>query len=216
MARVAVWPSSQTAPFSSPAAPGSSARTSSSNCSRARTRDRRARQLRPRYAARTSNGRGRSSAARRRGLDHGSSSSLADADARRATTSSTSPRSGCTNACTSRARRSRSTSSARTTSSRPRATPGVERSSTRRRLRSTATRVAIPMTEEHPFNNRTMYGATKIAGEQFFRAFHEQHGLDYVGPALHERLRPADGLQGDVRQRDHEGARPDRRRGARR
>ena len=38
-----------------------------------------------------------------------------------------------------------------------------------------------PMTEDHPFNNRTMYGATKIAGEQFFRAFHEQHGLDYVG-----------------------------------
>ena len=38
-----------------------------------------------------------------------------------------------------------------------------------------------PMTEEHPFHNRTMYGATKIAGEQFFRAFHEQHGLDYVG-----------------------------------
>src|SRR5579884_2332680 len=41
--------------------------------------------------------------------------------------------------------------------------------------------VAIPMTEEHPFNNRTLYGATKIAGEQFFRAFHEQCGLDYVG-----------------------------------
>ncbi len=40
--------------------------------------------------------------------------------------------------------------------------------------------LAIPMTEEHPFNNRTMYGATKIAGEQFFRAFHEQHGLDYA------------------------------------
>jgi UDP-glucose 4-epimerase len=38
-----------------------------------------------------------------------------------------------------------------------------------------------PMTEEHPFNNRTMYGATKIAGEQFFRAFYEQQGLDYVG-----------------------------------
>jgi len=38
-----------------------------------------------------------------------------------------------------------------------------------------------PMTEDHPFNNRTMYGATKIAGEQFFRAFNEQHGLDYVG-----------------------------------
>ena len=39
----------------------------------------------------------------------------------------------------------------------------------------------LPMTEEHPFDNRTMYGATKIAGEQFFRAFHEQHGLDWVG-----------------------------------
>ena len=38
-----------------------------------------------------------------------------------------------------------------------------------------------PMTEDHPFNNRTMYGATKIAGEQFFRAIFEQHGLDYVG-----------------------------------
>lgn len=41
--------------------------------------------------------------------------------------------------------------------------------------------IFTPMTEEHPFNNRTMYGATKIAGEQFFRAFYEQHGLDYVG-----------------------------------
>jgi UDP-glucose 4-epimerase len=41
--------------------------------------------------------------------------------------------------------------------------------------------VTTPMTEEHPFNNRTMYGATKIAGEQFFRAFNEQYGLDYVG-----------------------------------
>ena len=38
-----------------------------------------------------------------------------------------------------------------------------------------------PMTEEHPFNNRTMYGATKIAGEQFLRAFYQQHKLPYVG-----------------------------------
>jgi UDP-glucose 4-epimerase len=38
----------------------------------------------------------------------------------------------------------------------------------------------VPMTEEHPFDNRSMYGATKIAGEQFLRAFYEQHGLDYV------------------------------------
>jgi UDP-glucose 4-epimerase len=41
--------------------------------------------------------------------------------------------------------------------------------------------LALPMTEDHPFNNRTLYGATKIAGEQFFRAFNEQHGLNYVG-----------------------------------
>jgi UDP-glucose 4-epimerase len=38
-----------------------------------------------------------------------------------------------------------------------------------------------PMTEEHPFNNRTMYGATKIAGEQFFRSNYEQKKMDYVG-----------------------------------
>jgi UDP-glucose 4-epimerase len=37
-----------------------------------------------------------------------------------------------------------------------------------------------PMTEAHPFNNRTMYGATKIAGEQFCRLFFAQHQLDYV------------------------------------
>lgn len=41
--------------------------------------------------------------------------------------------------------------------------------------------VAIPMTEEHPFNNRTFYGATKIAGEQMCRAFCERYGLNYVG-----------------------------------
>jgi UDP-glucose 4-epimerase len=38
-----------------------------------------------------------------------------------------------------------------------------------------------PMTEEHPFNNRTTYGATKIANEQMFRAIYEQHGLPYIG-----------------------------------
>jgi UDP-glucose 4-epimerase len=38
-----------------------------------------------------------------------------------------------------------------------------------------------PMDEAHPFNNRTMYGATKIAGEQMFRAFNEMHKLDWVG-----------------------------------
>jgi UDP-glucose 4-epimerase len=41
--------------------------------------------------------------------------------------------------------------------------------------------LTIPMTEEHPFNNRTYYGATKIAGEQFFRSFNDMHKLNYVG-----------------------------------
>lgn len=41
--------------------------------------------------------------------------------------------------------------------------------------------LSIPMTEEHPFNNRTFYGATKVAGEQFFRAFNDMHQLNYVG-----------------------------------
>ncbi len=38
-----------------------------------------------------------------------------------------------------------------------------------------------PMTEDHPFNNRTTYGATKIADEQMFRAIYQQHRLPYVG-----------------------------------
>jgi UDP-glucose 4-epimerase len=41
--------------------------------------------------------------------------------------------------------------------------------------------VEIPMTEEHPFNNRTFYGATKIAGEAMCRAFNERYGLSYAG-----------------------------------
>ena len=41
--------------------------------------------------------------------------------------------------------------------------------------------VQVPMTEDHPFNNRTFYGATKIAGEQFLRAFYDMYGLPYVG-----------------------------------
>ena len=41
--------------------------------------------------------------------------------------------------------------------------------------------VHIPMTEDHPFNNRTFYGATKIAGEAMCRAFHERYGVPYAG-----------------------------------
>ena len=41
--------------------------------------------------------------------------------------------------------------------------------------------VEVPMTEEHPFNNRNFYGSTKIAGEAMCRAFFDRYGLDYVG-----------------------------------
>jgi UDP-glucose 4-epimerase len=37
------------------------------------------------------------------------------------------------------------------------------------------------MTEDHPFNNKTFYGATKIAGEQMCRAFYHRYGLNYIG-----------------------------------
>ena len=39
----------------------------------------------------------------------------------------------------------------------------------------------IPMTEEHPFDNQTFYGATKIAGEAMATAFHHRYGLPLVG-----------------------------------
>lgn len=32
----------------------------------------------------------------------------------------------------------------------------------------------------HPYNNRTLYGAAKTFNEGMLRAFHDQHGLDYV------------------------------------
>ena len=41
--------------------------------------------------------------------------------------------------------------------------------------------VEVPMTEDHPFNNRNFYGATKIAGEAMLRAYHYRFGLNYVG-----------------------------------
>ena len=41
--------------------------------------------------------------------------------------------------------------------------------------------VEEPMTEEHPFNNKNFYGATKIAGEAMLRSFHHRYNLNYVG-----------------------------------
>ncbi len=41
--------------------------------------------------------------------------------------------------------------------------------------------ISEPMNEEHPFNNKNFYGATKICGEAMLRAFHHRYNLDYVG-----------------------------------
>lgn len=41
--------------------------------------------------------------------------------------------------------------------------------------------VEEPMSEDHPYNNWTFYGATKIAGEHMFKAFHQRYGLNGVG-----------------------------------
>ncbi len=41
--------------------------------------------------------------------------------------------------------------------------------------------VEVPMTEEHPFNNKNFYGATKIACEAMCRAYYDRYGLDYIG-----------------------------------
>lgn len=41
--------------------------------------------------------------------------------------------------------------------------------------------VQVPMTEEHPFNNKNFYGATKIAGEAMCTAFNDRYGLKVIG-----------------------------------
>jgi len=41
--------------------------------------------------------------------------------------------------------------------------------------------VVVPMTEDHPYNNETFYGATKIAGEHFFKSLGKRYGLNWVG-----------------------------------
>jgi UDP-glucose 4-epimerase len=37
-----------------------------------------------------------------------------------------------------------------------------------------------PIDENHPFNNRTLYGAAKVANEQVLRSFNDMYGLPYV------------------------------------
>lgn len=39
----------------------------------------------------------------------------------------------------------------------------------------------VPMTEDHPYNNKNFYGATKIAGEAMCTAFNDRYGLQVIG-----------------------------------
>ena len=39
----------------------------------------------------------------------------------------------------------------------------------------------LPMTEDHPYNNFTFYGATKIAGEHMFKSLGHRYGLNWAG-----------------------------------
>jgi len=39
----------------------------------------------------------------------------------------------------------------------------------------------LPMTEDHPYNNETFYGATKIADEHMFKSLGKRYGLNWVG-----------------------------------
>ena len=41
--------------------------------------------------------------------------------------------------------------------------------------------IQVPMTEDHPFNNKNFYGATKIAGEAMCTAYNDRYGLEIVG-----------------------------------
>ena len=66
-----------------------------------------------------------------------------------------------------------------------------------------------PMTEDHPFNNKNFYGATKICGEAMLRSFHHRYGLDYVGLRYMNVYGPRQD-PGCLHRSDHENVRRDR------
>lgn len=41
--------------------------------------------------------------------------------------------------------------------------------------------IEVPMSEDHPFNNKNFYGATKISGEAMCTAFNDRYGLSVIG-----------------------------------
>ncbi len=41
--------------------------------------------------------------------------------------------------------------------------------------------ITVPMLEDHPFNNKNFYGATKISGEAMCTAYNDRYGLEIIG-----------------------------------
>ena len=41
--------------------------------------------------------------------------------------------------------------------------------------------IQVPMSEDHPYNNKNFYGATKICGEAMCTAFNDHYGLQIIG-----------------------------------
>ena len=54
----------------------------------------------------------------------------------------------------------------------------------------------LPVDEQHPYNNQTFYGATKIMGEQMAVNFHHQMGLKQVGLRYYNVYGPRQSIKG--------------------
>lgn len=54
----------------------------------------------------------------------------------------------------------------------------------------------LPVDEAHPFNNVTLYGATKVACEQLYASFHHYHRLPYVALRYYNVYGPRQGRHG--------------------
>jgi UDP-glucose 4-epimerase len=54
----------------------------------------------------------------------------------------------------------------------------------------------LPVDEDHPFNNVTIYGGTKIAGEQICTYFYHEHKIDFVGLRYYNVYGPRQSIKG--------------------
>jgi len=54
----------------------------------------------------------------------------------------------------------------------------------------------LPVDENHPFNNFTFYGGTKLAGEQFCTNFYHDRGLQFCGLRYYNVYGPRQGIKG--------------------